>query len=108
MEDWFRQEKGFKRVEGSLTGRSPVPLKVLFGEVDEGTGDIGVVRDESTVEVGKAEERTYVLDFCRSRPFGNSVEFDGIHGELAWFNDHSKVFHLVGGEFAFLEFEVQI
>jgi len=108
MEDWFRQEKGFKRVEGSLTSGSPVPLKILFGEVDEGTGDIGVVRDESTVEVGKAEEGAYVLDFSGCWPFGNSIEFDGIHGELTWFDNHSKVFHLVSGEFALLKFEVQI
>ena len=26
MEDWFRQEKGFKGVEGSLAGGSPVLL----------------------------------------------------------------------------------
>ena len=56
MEDRFRQEKGFKGVEGSLASGSPVPLKVLFGEVDEETGDIGVVRDKSTVEVGEAKE----------------------------------------------------
>jgi len=56
MEDWFRQEKGFKGVEGGLASGGPVPLEVLFGEVDEGTGDIGVVGDESTIKIGEAKE----------------------------------------------------
>jgi len=106
MENGFRQEKGFKGVKGSLTSGSPVPLKVLFGEVDEGTGDIGVVGDESTVEVGEAKERVYIFDFCGGWPFGNPIEFDGVHGELTRFDDHSEVFYLVGGEFTLLKLEM--
>jgi len=83
-------------------------LEILFGEVDEGTGNIGVVGDESMVEIGKAEEGAYVFDFSGCWPFGNPVKFDGVHGELTRFDDHSKVFYLVGGEFAFLEFEMQV
>jgi len=108
MEDWFRQEKGLEGVEGVLAGRGPVPLEVLFGEVNEGTGNVGIVGDESAVEVGEAKERAYVLDFCGGWPFGNSVEFDGVHSKLTRFDDHSKVFYFVSGEFALLEFEVQI
>jgi len=106
VEDWFGQEKGFKGVEGSLASGGPVPLEVLFGEIDEGTGDIGVVGDESTVKIGKAEEGAYILDFSGGWPFGNSVEFDGVHGELSWFNDHSEVFYLVSGKLAFFKFKM--
>ena len=81
-------------------------MEVLFGEIDEGTGDIGVVGDEPTVEIGKAEEGAYILDFSGGRPFGNSVEFDGVHGELSWFNNHSEIFYLVGGKLAFFEFKM--
>ena len=80
MEDWFQQEEGFEGVEGFLAGGGPVPLEVFLGEVDEGAGDVGVVGDESLVEVGEAEEGAYVLYFSRSRPFGDSVEFDRVHG----------------------------
>jgi len=83
-------------------------LEILFCEVDEGTSDVGVVRDESSVEVGEAKEGAYVLYFSWGWPFGNSVEFDGIHSELTRFDDHSEVFYLVCGELAFLKFEVQV
>ena len=44
------------------------------------------------VEVGKAKERSYILNFGWGWPSGNAVEFDRVHGELARFHDHSKVF----------------
>ena len=34
----------------------PVPGEVLLGEIDERVGDVGVIRDEASVEVGKAKE----------------------------------------------------
>ena len=102
VENWFRQEKGFESVERSLASRGPVPLEVFLSEVNEGTDDVGVVWNESTVEVGEAKEGAYVLDFCWGWPLGDPIEFDRVHGQLSGFDDHSKVFYLVCGEFAFL------
>jgi len=84
----------------------PVPLEILFGEVDKGVGDIGVVRDELPVEVGKTEEGVYVFNFGEGRPFGDSVKLDRVHSELTRFDDHPKVFYFVGGELALLKFEI--
>ena len=39
-----------------LTSGSPVPMIIFLGEVEEGVGNCRIVRDEPTVEVGKAEE----------------------------------------------------
>jgi len=89
VKDWFQQEEGFKSVEGGLAGRGPVPLEILFGQIDEGAGDIGVVGDESPIEVCKAEERAHIFDLGGSGPFGDSVKLDGVHSELPWFDDHS-------------------
>jgi len=83
-------------------------LEVFFCEINEGVGDVGVVGNESSVEVGEAQEGAYVLDFGWGWPFGNAIELDRIHGELTWFDDHPEVFYLVGGEFAHLKFEVQV
>ena len=44
----------FEEVKGQLLGGSPVPRQIFLGEVNEGTGNGGVVRDELLVEVGKA------------------------------------------------------
>jgi len=108
VENWFRQEKGFERVKGSLASGSPVPLEVFLSEVNEGAGDIRVVWDQPTVEIGEAKEGAYVLDFSRGWPFGDSVKLDRVHGKLTGFNDHSEVFYLVCGELAFLKFEMYV
>ena len=104
VEDGFREEKSFEGVEGGLAGGRPIPREVLLGEIEEWTSDIGVVRDEVAVEIGEAEERADVFHLGWSRPTCNSIKFDGVHGQLAGFNNHSKVFYLVGGGLALLEF----
>jgi len=83
-------------------------LEVFLSEVDEGTGDVGVIWNESTVEVAEAKEGANIFDFCWDWPLGNAIKLDRVHSELARFNDHSEVFYLVCGEFAFFKFEVQI
>jgi len=108
VKNWFGQEEGFQGVEGGLTDGGPVPLEVLLGEVNEGAGDIGVIWDESPVEVGEAKEGAYVFDLNWGWPFGNTVEFDGVHSKLTGFDDHPEVFYLVCGKFALLKFEVQV
>ena len=44
----------------------PVPREVFLGEVNKGLGDIGVVRDEVTVEVCKAQKGANIFDFLGS------------------------------------------
>jgi len=89
-----------------LASGSPVPLEVFLSEVNEGTGNIRVVRDKSSVEVGEAKEGAYVLDFSGGQPFGDSIKLDRVHGELTRFDNHSEVLNLIHGEFAFLKLEV--
>ena len=66
-------------------------------------GDGGVVRDELMVEVDKAEEGSYILDFGWGWPGGNTVELDRVHGKLTRFHNHSKVFDFRDVELAFLK-----
>ena len=108
VKDGFGEEEVFERVEGGLARGRPVPGKVLLGEVEEGASDVGVVGDESTVEVGESEEGANIFHLGWRRPVCNAVELDGVHGQLARFDDHSKVFHLVGSELALLEFQVKV
>jgi hypothetical protein len=56
-----------------LTSGRPVPWFVLFSEVDEEVGNIGVVINEAMVEIGKTEEETDSFDSGGSRPGSNSV-----------------------------------
>ena len=108
VEDGFGEEKTFEGVEGGLAGRGPVPREVLLGEVEEGAGDVGVVGDESAVEVSEPKERANIFHLGWRRPVCNAVELDGIHGQLAGFHNHAEVFYLVSGEFALLKFQVKV
>ena len=78
-------------------------MVVLFGEVQERTGDSGIIRDESSVEAGKAKEGLYVLDFGRGWPCCNAIKFDRVHGKLTRFYNHPKVFDFRNIELAFLK-----
>ena len=67
---------------------------VLFGEVEQGAGNFGVVGDELMIEVGKAKEGPYILDFSGGWPGSNAVEFYWVYGKLSRFHNHPKVFNL--------------
>ena len=91
-----------------MAGRGPVPGEILFGEIEEGTSDIGVVGNEAAVEVGEAKERTDIFHLSWGWPTGNSIEFYWVHGQLARFDDHAEVFDFIGGEFTFFELQVKV
>ena len=80
MEDGLREEETFEGVEGRLTRRGPVPGKVLLGEVEERTGDVGVVRDKASIEIGKSKEGANIFHLGWGRPTRDSVELDWVHG----------------------------
>ena len=44
-----------------MTLGSPAPGKIFLGQVNKGTGYIGVVWNESSIEVGKAKEGSDIL-----------------------------------------------
>ena len=81
---------------------------VFLSEVKEGAGNCGVVGYEPTVEIGKAKEGSYVLDFDGGWPGGDAVEFYWVHGELTGFHDHSEVFDFWDIELALLELQVKV
>ena len=84
-----------------MKGRGPVPLGAFFAKVDEGMGNIGVVKNEVVVEVCKAKKGVYILDCRGGRPFGDIIKLDRIHSQLARFDNHAKIFYFVGGKLAF-------
>ena len=80
VENRFREEEAFEGVKGRLTRRGPVPGEVLLGEVKERAGDVGVVRNETSVEIGKSKERANIFHLGRGGPTCDSVEFHWVHG----------------------------
>ena len=79
VENRFREEEAFEGVEGGLTGRGPFPSEVFLGEVEERASDIGIVRDEASVEVGEAKERANIFHLGWSGSACDSIEFNRVH-----------------------------
>ena len=100
----MREEKLLELVKGLLISGSPIPAVVFLGEVEEGAGNCGVVGDELTIEVSETKEGSYILDFGRGWPGGNSIKLDQVHGKLTRFHNHSKVFNLRDIKLAFFKF----
>ena len=57
-------------------------------------GNIGEVRNESSVEVGKAHKGMNVLELLRRGPRVNTIKFDWVHGEFIRLDNHTKVANL--------------
>ena len=108
VEDGFCKEEAFEGAKGGLAGGGPIPREVLLGEIEERASDIGIVGDESSVEIGETKERVDVFHLGWCGPTCDTIELDGIHGQLAGFDDHAEVFYLVGGELALLEFQMEV
>ena len=108
VEDGFCEEEAFEGIKGGLAGGGPIPGEVFLGEVEKRASDIRIVGDESLVEIGEAKERANVFHLSWHGPVCDAIKLDRVHGQLAGFNDHSKVFHLVGGELALLEFQMKV
>ena len=56
------------------------PTIVFLSEVKKQACNSGVVRDKLTIEISKAEEGLYVLDFGGSQSCGNAIKLHWIHG----------------------------
>ena len=80
VENGFREEETFKGVERGLTGGGPIPREVLLGEVEERASDVGVIRDETSIEIGEAKERANIFHLGWSRPTCDPIEFNRVHG----------------------------
>jgi len=88
----------------------PVEGDIFLCEIEQWSGQGGVVFNKMTVEVTKAQP---FLDFFHgfwSWPVANSCKFDWIHMEFAFGNDQTQIFHgcLVKGTFLGLEVEIKI
>ena len=108
VEDGLCKEETFEGIKGGLASGGPIPREILLSEVEERVGDVGIVGDESSVEIGKAKKGANIFHLSWCGPSCDAVEFNRVHGQLAGFNDHSEVFYLVGGELALLEFQMKV
>ena len=90
------QEALFQLLEGCFAAITPVELGVFLGQIDERSGEVGVVGDEVAIEIAYAKERSDVFDFRGGRPFRDPFEFGRVHGNVSGSDDHSKIVNFLG------------
>ena len=76
------REGYFEGAERMPTLLRKVPRGVLSGEPSEGNHDIGIIVNESTVEVGEAQERLDILYPSGLRPVADGLDFVWGHCQL--------------------------
>ena len=85
-----------------MTVISEFPRSVFAGKPRERNDDVGVVMDESTVEVRESEEGLDVLNFPHFRPVGDGLNFLHRHGESVRRETETEVLSGGGMELTFL------
>ena len=99
------QEALFQLLEGCFAAITPLKLGVFLGQIDERSGEVGIMGDEVAVEVTYAEEGSDVLNLHGGWPFRDPFELRRVHGNMSWSDDHSEVINFLGIEGALGRFQ---
>jgi len=94
--------------ECGALGLSPVPTRIVLGQVEEQVGVFQEVSDEPLVEVGEFEEGLHFLLVRQSGPLGNASDLDWVHCDGVVRDDYSEVLDCGFLEFAFVGTEVEL
>jgi len=78
-EDRSGSDTSLQPSECSALGLSPMPTKIVSGQVKERAGVFREVSDEPSVEVGESEEGLYLFLVRRSGPLSNTSNLDWVH-----------------------------
>ena len=74
-ENWSLGKSLLEGAECGVCLGIPVPRCVFVSEVSKRYNDVGIVENETSVEVGEAKEGLDLLEILRSWPVENSVDF---------------------------------
>ena len=59
-------------------------MECLFGQVEEGVCNVGVVTNKLSVEIGESKEGADVFYLGWGGPVSDSIEFSGVHFNVSW------------------------
>jgi len=107
-EDGGLREGFLKLVESNLVLQAPNELRIFPGETSQGNCCVRKADNEASIEVGKAEERLYLLDVCWDRQFGDGLHFCAIHSDTCGRYHESQELNRVSMEQGFLWFDVEV
>ena len=95
-------ESLLQEVESRVTVVSEFPRSVFAGKLCERNDNIGVVMDESMVEVHESKEGLNVLNFPQFQPIRNGLDFLRRHGQSIGGKTETEVLSGGGMELTFL------
>ena len=101
-EDGGGGEGFLEEVEGRAALMIENPGDTLSDEVYEGHNYLGVLMDETLIEVGETEEGLHVLSLARLRPILNSFDLLRGHLQSRWREDIAEALSGISVEFALL------
>ena len=107
-EDWSGSESLLQEVESRATVIIEFPRSVFVGKPHERNDNVGVVMNESTVEVHEPEEGLNVLNFLWFWPIGGGLNFLRRHRESVRRETETEVLGGGGMELTFLWFGKEI
>ena len=97
-------EDYFEGVERTLTLLGKVPRGILSDEPSEGNHDVGVIINESTVEVGEAQKGLDILYLSGLRPVADGLDFVLGHRQSRGCETVPEVLHRFQVELTFFGF----
>jgi hypothetical protein len=74
------KETCFEVFKGFITGFIPRENYSFLGQVNEGLSDVGVVRDEVSIEVAETQKGLYFFNRSRYWPISDSISLCHVHG----------------------------
>ena len=104
-EDRSRGKTFLEFIQGGLRLRCPIETRTLVLAEERGHGchDAGITVNETTVEVGKADEYLNILNAGWCRPRGNGGDAVWVHRNAVRRNNEAEEGDGGGVEFAFTE-----
>ena len=97
----------FEGIEQTPTLLGKVPRGVLLGEPSEGDHDVGVIINESTIEIGEAQKGLDILYLSGLRPVADGLDFVLGHCQSRGCETVPKVLHGFRVELTFFRFGIQ-
>src|SRR6266581_3588053 len=101
-QDGGGREGIFEKTESGTTVVRENPRGPFAGEACQGDHNVGILVDETPVEVCEAKERLDILDLMGFRPVLDGFHFLSGHGKSGWGKDIPEVLHSICMELALL------
>src|SRR3979490_3172672 len=107
MQNGCRRDSSFEEIERLLTVFGPCPRGTFMCQPSERNGDVRVIENKTTIEVGEAEKRLDVFDLPRFGPIADRFDFVFSHCETFGLEYVTKEFDCVFVPFTFTGFSIE-